>query len=74
MAEPITPQTAPAQSNPVQTGQMRVACGGPAHGRHPKVFLTMVDDKNGKPSHVVCPYCSQAFHYNPTLATKTNHH
>lgn len=59
MAEPITP------TNPQTTlvHQRRVMCNGPATGKHPRVYLTMVDDAQGNPTHVVCPYCSQVFTY-----------
>ena len=36
---------------------------GETHGGHPKVVLTMVDNPNGEPSHVTCPYCSRVFRY-----------
>ncbi len=64
MAEPIQTSN---KADITKTGQLRVACGGPSHGRHPKVFLSMVDDANGQPSHVVCPYCSHTFIYNAKL-------
>jgi uncharacterized Zn-finger protein len=66
MAEPIAPTDKP---DVTKVGQLRVACGGPAWGRHPKVFLSMVDDAAGQPSHVVCPYCSHTFVYDAKLAT-----
>jgi uncharacterized Zn-finger protein len=58
----------------IRTGERRVACGGPASGRHPKVFLTMVDDAKGQPSHVVCPYCSQVFQYDKSLKSTRSAH
>ncbi len=67
MAEPITTAHKPEITH---TGQLRVACGGPAQGRHPKVYLTMVDDAQGKPHHVVCPYCSHTFIYDAAAAQK----
>lgn len=67
MAEPIT--TTNKQSE-VKTGHKRVICSGPASGKHPQVYLTMVDDAKGNPSHVVCPYCSQVFRYDAKLAEK----
>jgi len=70
MAEPITPTNKP---DVTKVGQQRVACGGPSHGRHPKVFLSMVDDAKGQPSHVVCPYCSHTFVYEPKLAVAATH-
>lgn len=59
MTEAITP------TNPQTTlsHALRVACDGPATSKHPRVYLTMVDDKDGKPVHVVCPYCSHVFVY-----------
>ncbi|MFZ2620227.1 MAG: zinc-finger domain-containing protein [Alphaproteobacteria bacterium] len=45
------------------TTHRRVVCDGPVGSRHPRVYLTMVDDLAGKPSHVVCPYCSKVFKY-----------
>jgi uncharacterized Zn-finger protein len=64
MSEPITPATKPEIT---ETGHKRVSCQGPATGRHPKVYLTMVDDAEGRPQNVVCPYCSHVFRYNPAL-------
>ncbi len=58
----------------IRTGERRVACGGPASGRHPKVFLTMVDDTKGQPSHVVCPYCSQVFQYDKSMSKPGHTH
>jgi uncharacterized Zn-finger protein len=71
MAEPITPANKP---DVTKTGQLRVQCGGPAWGRHPKVFLSLVDDAKGQPSHVVCPYCSHTFVYEAKLASHTAAH
>lgn len=45
------------------TNSIRVACDGPSFSKHPRVYLTMVDDKNGKPTEVVCPYCSKTYVY-----------
>ena len=47
----------------VVTDQLRVVCDGPVHGRHPRVYLTMVDDEDGVPTSVTCPYCSKVFKY-----------
>ncbi|MDD9912719.1 MAG: zinc-finger domain-containing protein, partial [Alphaproteobacteria bacterium] len=47
----------------VVTQDLRVKCEGPEDGRHPAVYLTMLDDMNGKPQQVVCPYCSRVFKY-----------
>jgi uncharacterized Zn-finger protein len=70
MAEPITPH------NPevTRTGDTRVECAGPVFSRHPKVWLTMVDDAHGNPSHVVCPYCSHVFQYDPALPARHRGH
>jgi uncharacterized Zn-finger protein len=43
---------------------LRVACDGPQFSKHPRVYLTMVDDAAGKPSFVVCPYCSRVYLYD----------
>ena len=43
---------------------VKVVCDGPGFSRHPRVFLTMVDDAQGKPDHVVCPYCSHVFKFS----------
>jgi uncharacterized Zn-finger protein len=61
MSEPIQTTN---KSDTTMVGERRVACGGPSWGRHPKVFLTMVDNEQGIPSHVVCPYCSHTFIFN----------
>ena len=60
MSEAITTQD---KDDVVVTNQLRVACDGPAESPHPRVFLTMVDDAEGNPTHVVCPYCSRTFEY-----------
>jgi len=60
MAEPILAVEKPETE---ATNNVRVACDGPSFSKHPRVYLTMVDDENGKPSHVVCPYCSKTFVY-----------
>lgn len=65
MAEPIIP--AP-KAEVEETGSRRVACNGPAFSRHPRVYLMMVDDAEGKPYNVVCPYCSRVYKYNARLA------
>lgn len=59
MSEPIVP-TNPQTSHVHAT---RVACDGPTASKHPRVWLTMVDDAGGRPHHVVCPYCSHVFVY-----------
>ena len=48
----------------VVTDELRVVCDGPPESRHPRVYLTMVDDENGNPEEVVCPYCSRVFKYS----------
>lgn len=60
MAEVIA---ADNKTDVVVTNQLRVACDGPAEGRHPRVFLTIEDDADGQPDQVVCPYCSRVFKY-----------
>lgn len=60
MAEPIL---AAEKEETTATNQLRIACDGPATSKHPRVYLTMVDDENGNPSHVVCPYCSKTYIY-----------
>lgn len=59
MSEPICPSN--PQTSHVQA--VRVACDGPSVSKHPRVWLTMVDDAHGQPHHVVCPYCSHVFVY-----------
>ncbi len=64
MAEPIL---ANAQSNDViYTTETRVACGGPAEGPHPKVYLTLEKADNGE-VEVVCPYCSRIFRHDDRM-------
>jgi uncharacterized Zn-finger protein len=60
MSEPIEIKE---KEDVIVTSQVRVACEGPEDSRHPRIFLTMVDDKSGQPDHVVCPYCSRVFKY-----------
>lgn len=60
MSEPIR---ADAKDDVLAVKERRVACDGPADGRHPRVYLTMVDDAAGNPTQVVCPYCSKVFVY-----------
>ena len=60
MSEPIETQQ---KEDVTVTNKLRVVCDGPATGRHPRVYLTMVDDAHGHPDHVVCPYCSHVFRY-----------
>jgi uncharacterized Zn-finger protein len=71
MAEPIL---ATEKEDVVISGQRKVVCDGPSFSKHPRVFLTMVDDAKGKPSHVVCPYCSRTFKYNEKLADTNHNH
>jgi uncharacterized Zn-finger protein len=70
MSEPITaqhkPERATLEVTPVAT--LKVSCSGPEFSRHPKVWLTMVDDAKGRPVQVVCPYCSHVFKYDAKLA------
>lgn len=68
MAEPITP------TNPqtTVTHQRRVVCDGPTTSKHPRVYLTMVDDAHGNPTHVVCPYCSHVFTYEASTTLETH--
>lgn len=76
MSEAITPELKPAafKGETSITGQLRVVCSGPQFSKHPKVYLTMVDDANGNPSHVVCPYCSHTFQFDASLATPGSGH
>ena len=60
MAEPIL---VGQKDDVVVVNTLRVACDGPVFSKHPRVFLTMVDNAAGKPEHVVCPYCSRVFEY-----------
>lgn len=69
MSEAITP----TRPNVTRTGQRRVACDGPADSKHPRVYLTMVDDTHGQPVQVVCPYCGKPFVFDATLPAN-NHH
>ncbi|HEX2859951.1 MAG TPA: zinc-finger domain-containing protein [Alphaproteobacteria bacterium] len=55
------------------TGDLRVMCDGPHFSKHPRVYLTMVDDAEGKPSFVVCPYCSRVYEYDARLAMPGSH-
>lgn len=71
MAEAILPVE---KEDIVVTGELRVACDGPVFSKHPRVYLTMVDDAHGKPDNVVCPYCSRVFQFNPTLVKHGDHH
>ena len=71
MAEPI----ASTQKNDVvHTGDLRVACDGPVFSKHPRVYLTMVDDAQGQPDRVVCPYCSRLFLFDKTRKALSAHH
>ena len=47
----------------IPTKDKRVMCDGPEHDRHPRVYLTMVDNEQGQPVGVVCPYCSRTFKF-----------
>lgn len=60
MSEPILRDQ---KEDTMATTEKRVKCDGPDFSPHPRVYLTMVDDENGKASHVVCPYCSKTFVY-----------
>ncbi len=71
MSEPIRTEN---KAEITHTGALRVACTGPTFSKHPKVYLTMVDDEKGKPDHVVCPYCSHVFKHDAKLATTGAHH
>lgn len=61
MAEPIRVDN---KDDVLVVDTLKVACDGPNFSRHPRVFLTMVDDAQGKPDHVVCPYCSRVFKFS----------
>lgn len=63
MSEPIAVVN---KDDVVVAESLRVACDGPAFSKHPRVYLTMVDDAAGKPVDVVCPYCSRVFVYGGT--------
>lgn len=69
MSEAITP----LNTETVTTGHKRVACDGPTFSKHPRVYLTMVDDAQGQPTNVVCPYCSRVYVYNPEEAAHDAH-
>jgi uncharacterized Zn-finger protein len=56
------------------TGDLRVACDGPQFSKHPRVYLTMVDNAAGQPSFVVCPYCSRVYLYDAKLAKPSSGH
>ncbi|PIZ30532.1 MAG: hypothetical protein COY40_04420 [Alphaproteobacteria bacterium CG_4_10_14_0_8_um_filter_53_9] len=64
MSEPIKPDN---KTDVTVVTEKRVVCDGPAHSAHPRVYLTMIDDKMGLPHHVVCPYCSRVYIYNMSL-------
>ena len=51
------------KSDVVTTDKLRVACDGPVFSKHPRVYLIMVDDEQGQPHEVVCPYCSRVHVY-----------
>lgn len=65
MSEPIA---IGSKVETVQVGTLKVACDGPSFSKHPRVYLTMVDDAKGRPVDVVCPYCSRVFVYGAALA------
>ena len=71
MSEPIA---IGSKSETVAVGTLKVACDGPPFSKHPRVYLTMVDDAKGNPVDVVCPYCSRVFVYDPALAKTTDSH
>lgn len=69
MSEAITPHN----TETVTTPHKRVACDGPTFSKHPRVYLTMVDDTHGNPTSVVCPYCSRVFLYNADETAHEGH-
>lgn len=69
MSEPIIPQN----TEMVTTSHKRVACDGPTFSKHPRVYLTMVDDAEGNPTNVVCPYCSRVYVYQADGAASEAH-
>ena len=72
MSEPIKPNT---KADVTVITERKVACHGPAHSGHPRVYLTMVDDEKGKPQDVVCPYCSRVYVYSESaLSSHTTDH
>lgn len=76
MSEAIATDLKPSafKGETTRTGSLKVICSGPSFSKHPQVYLTMVDNAAGKPSHVVCPYCSHTFEYDASLATPGSHH
>lgn len=70
MSEPIA-LTQKTETTP--TGARRVVCSGPEVSRHPKVYLSMGQDGQGHPTHVVCPYCSHVFVYDARQAAPGGH-
>lgn len=72
MSEPIAATPKPATYTPevTPTGQTKVVCDGPVFSRHPRVYLAMVDDRRGRPTQVVCPYCSHIFKFDDRLVEK----
>ena len=54
MSEAIKPTT----NEVITTEQDRVACDGPEHSKHPRVYLTI---KGGTEGEVVCPYCGRIY-------------
>ena len=56
-----------------RTGERKVRCDGPIFSKHPVVYLTMVDDAQGRPERVVCPYCSHVFEFDEALAVVGAH-
>lgn len=75
MSEPIAAAPKPATYTPEVTpvGTLNVMCDGPVFSRHPRVYLAMVDDTRGRPTQVVCPYCSHIFKYDDRLAGPEAH-
>lgn len=70
MSETITPKNKPEV---ITTGSLRVACDGPVFSKHPRVYLTMVDNAQGQPVDVVCPYCSRVYMYDAKQAGSGAH-
>ena len=76
MSEAITTNLKPAafKGEVTRTGSLRVTCSGPVFSKHPQVYLTMVDDAAGHPTHVVCPYCSHTFVFDASLSKPGSAH
>lgn len=71
MSEAIAPKN---KTEVIPTGSLRVACDGPAFSKHPRVYLTMVDNAQGQPVDVVCPYCSRVYVYDAKQAAGSPSH